>query len=255
MPEHPWDLTGKRILVTGASSGIGAATARVISQWGGVVVLLARDAERLRQTRDSLAGPGHALYQFDLTQLDDIPGLLKRIARDQGPLAGLVHAAGVSAVMQVGIIKPHHLEAMFAVNVHAALMLARGFCQAGVKAATGASLVFMSSAAAICGVAGMSVYAASKAALAGAVRSLACELAPRSIRVNAILAGAVRTTMHEGLTVNRLSGEAIAGYERRHPLGLGEPEDIAQAAGFLLSEAARWITGTGMVVDGGYACA
>jgi NAD(P)-dependent dehydrogenase (short-subunit alcohol dehydrogenase family) len=138
--------------------------------------------------------------------------------------------------------------------VKAALLLTRGFCQKGVQAqGEKNSLVFMSSAAGLCGVAGMSIYSASKAAVDGAMRSLACELAPRGIRVNSIAAGAVKTEMHEE-TVRKLNEQEIKNYEQRHLLGFGSPEDVAYAAAFLLSDAAAWITGTTMVVDGGYCC-
>ena len=115
----------------------------------------------------------------------------------------------------------------------------------------GASVVFMSSVSAQHGRPGMAAYAAAKAAVEGAVRALAVELAPRQIRVNAIAAGGVHTPMNAQAVANLSEGSADA-YAAAHPLGLGQPDDVASAALFLLSAAARWITGTVMVVDGGY---
>ncbi|MDC6130107.1 SDR family oxidoreductase, partial [Burkholderia gladioli] len=128
--------------------------------------------------------------------------------------------------------------------------IARAAARKGVME-DGASLVLMSSVAASTGQVGMTAYSAAKAGIEGLVRSLACELAPRRIRVNAIAAGAVRTAMHERLTRGS-PDEAVAAYESSHLLGFGEPEDVAGAALFLLSGASRWITGTALAVDGGY---
>lgn len=254
MQANPMDLTGKRILVTGASSGIGQATSQLISRLGGKVVLVARDEERLKNTYNSLFGTGHAYYSFDLTDLENIPSFLKKVASEQGKLSGLFHSAGITSVMQINIVKIKFIEEVFDINIKAALMLVKGFCQKGVRENGSCSIVFMSSVAGICGIAGMSVYSASKAALDGSVRSLACELASRKIRINSISAGAVHTKMLDGFNINNLTPEEIKIYERKHLFGFGESEDIANAAAFLLSDASRWITGTCLVVDGGYSC-
>jgi NAD(P)-dependent dehydrogenase (short-subunit alcohol dehydrogenase family) len=247
------DLTGKRILVTGASSGIGKATALLLSKLGAKVVLSARNMERLQSTLDSLDGDGHGLYVFDLEAVDEIPPLVRKIAQEQGRLSGLFHSAGTGGIMTVNLLKGKYVEQVFASSVTATLLLVRGFCQKGVRANGGNSLVFMSSAAALCGVSGMSIYSASKAAINGAIRSLACELAPRGIRVNSLVAGGVRTGMHETLE-KTLSDYEILQYEQKHPLGFGDPDDVAYAAAFLLSDTSKWITGTTLIVDGGYSC-
>ncbi len=141
---------------------------------------------------------------------------------------------------------------MFGSAVYAAAGLARAAAQKGGLKDEG-SLVFMSSVAGSSGQVGMSAYSAAKAAVDGMVRSLACEFAPRRIRVNAIAAGAVRTPMHDRLT-HGAADEVLGNYENMHLLGFGEPEDIANAAAFLLGPAGRWITGTTWVIDGGYLC-
>ncbi|MBW2135177.1 MAG: SDR family oxidoreductase [Deltaproteobacteria bacterium] len=253
MTFNPMDLTGKRILVTGASSGIGKATARYLSNLGAKVVLLARNAERLQKTFDSLSGEGHAQYIFDLTALDEIPVMIKKIAQEVGRFSGLFHAAGITNVIPVGIIGEKYIDAVFDPSIKAVLMLARGFCQKGVLLTDNASLIFMSSVFSLRGIAGTSIYCASKAAIDGAVRALACELAPRAIRVNSIIVGAVETTMLEKLC-KTLTKEYKLAFDKKHLLGFGKPEDIAAAASFLLSDASRWITGSTMIVDGGYYC-
>lgn len=247
------DLTGKRILVTGASSGIGKKTSQILSQLGGKVILLARNQERLQLTFEGLTGDGHAIYPFDLDAVDAIPGLMKKIAQEQGPLSGLFHSAGGGKTMSINIVKEKSIDYVFGSSLKAALLLTRGFIQKGVKSQGSNSLVFMSSAVAMAGTRGLSIYSASKAGIDGAMRCLACELAPQEIRVNSIVAGGVKTELHQEGTKN-LSQAEISGYENRHLLGFGRSEDVAYAAAFLLSDAARWITGTTMIVDGGFCC-
>jgi NAD(P)-dependent dehydrogenase (short-subunit alcohol dehydrogenase family) len=250
---NPLDLTGKRILVTGASSGIGKVTALTLSKLGGRIIILGRNQERLQKTFDTLSGNGHAQYIFDLDSTDDIPPLLRKIGEEHGPLSGLFHSAGIVKIMPVRLLKKKYIDNVFDSSVKAALMLTKGFCQKGVVADKNVSLIFISSAAGTCGVQGMSIYSASKAAIEGAVRSLACELAPQGIRVNSIIAGAVETEMHDTL-IAKFTADEIQNYKNKHLLGFGEPEDIAYAAAFLLSDASKWMTGSSMVVDGGYCC-
>lgn len=246
-------LAEKTILVTGASSGIGRASAQLFSRLGARVILVARNEERLRLVQESLAGEGHAIYSIDLSQVDAIPGCMKKIAQEHGALSGVLHAAGVGGIKTINVLKGKDIEHIFSSSIKAALLLARGVSQKGVYNPNNFSLVFMSSAAAVCGVRGMSVYSASKAAIDGAMRSLACELAPKHIRVNSIIAGGILTEMHETIK-NILSAEEMREYEKKHLFGFGTPDDVAHAAAFLLSDWAKWITGTTMIIDGGYSC-
>ncbi|NLZ54224.1 MAG: SDR family oxidoreductase [Thermoanaerobacteraceae bacterium] len=250
MTFNPMSLKGKRILVTGASSGIGRETSILLSKLGAEVVLLARNMERLKETFRKLEGNGHSIYEYDLEQLDDIPQLLKTIASEQGCLSGLFHAAGIEATLPLNMIKKKKIETVFKTSAFATLLLAKGFSHKDVREET-SSLVFMSSAAGLTGNNGISLYSASKAAVDGAVRALAVELAQKKISVNSIAAGLVRTEMYEDI-VKRAPIEAINKKMERYPLGFGYPEDVAMAAAFLLSDASKWITGTTMVVDGGF---
>lgn len=248
---NPMDLSGKTILVTGASSGIGQAGARLFSQLGARVAVTGRNEARLQATLASLAGEGHRSYVFDLDQTGEVVGLVKQVAEDMGPLWGLFHCAGLAPIVPLQVLKEKDLDLIFASSFRAAMMLAKGFARRGAHGDEGGSMVFMSSVAATRGTPGLSVYAAAKAAVEGMVHSLATELVGKGLRVNALAAGGVHTGIHEAFA-GVLSAEQMAAYEQRHLLGFGQPEDVAQAAAFLLSDAARWITGTTLVVDGGY---
>ncbi len=247
---NPLDLSGRTILVTGASSGIGRATAILLSQLNGRLVLTGRNPERLEETRRQLAGDGHRAVPFDLSCLDGIVPWLKEVTAETGPLGGIVHSAGLGPTVPLRVLSPQKAEEIMKVNALAAMMLARGFRQRGCCAREG-RLVFLSSVAAVVGRPGLAAYAASKAALNGLVRALAKELAPEGIRVNCIAPAWVKTEMMEQYT-DSISAEQLKAAEAAHPLGLGTPLDVAYAVAFLLAQTGRWITGTTLVVDGGY---
>lgn len=243
-------LHGKRILVTGASSGIGRATSVLLARCGAQLVLNGRNVERLEQTLAALDGSGHELAPFEMDGADATAEWLKTMTSGERPLAGIFHAAGVELVRAVKLAKAEHVGQVFGSSVLSALALARGAALRGVMC-DGGALVFMSSVAAQSGQTGMSAYSAAKAAVDGMVRSLAVEFAPRRIRVNSIAAGAVSTEMHQRLT-SATPSEALQAYEAKHLLGFGQPDDVAQVGVFLLADAGRWITGATWVVDGGY---
>jgi NAD(P)-dependent dehydrogenase (short-subunit alcohol dehydrogenase family) len=249
MSINPMDLTGRLILVTGASSGIGRATALLLSQLNARLILVARNRDRLEQTHSALEGTNHQVEPFDLTNLDAIPGWIKDLASRSGPLHGVVHGAGVYGVIPLRILTAPKLEEILRVNLSAAMLLAKGFRQKGCHA-DGGSLVLLSSVAGLRGHAGISAYTASKAALLGLARSLAMELAREGIRVNCVAPGLVATEM--SAQVEEQTPGEIAGVENAHPLGAGRPRDVANGIAFLLSDAARWITGTTLTIDGGY---
>jgi len=251
--KNPMDLTGERILVTGASSGIGKATAQLLSALGAQVVVLGRNKERLEQALKTLEGSGHSIEIFDLSEFDQIPSMLKRITQEGKSFSGIFHAAGIEFVMPVRLLKEKQINEVFNSNIRPMMALVRGFCKKGIRSETMCSIVLMSSVASLKGQSGMSLYSASKGAMDAAMRSMACELAESKIRINSIAAAAVETEMHQRLIQN-MSMATLNGYQEKHLLGFGQVEDIANASAFLLSNASRWITGTTMIVDGGYTC-
>lgn len=243
-------LAGRLVLVTGASSGIGKVAAVQFSRCGAKLALVGRDPMRLEQTAGLLEGSGHSVHSIDLTQADASAEAVQAIAAQRGTLHGVFHSAGTSLVLPAKLTKDRHLDDVFGAGVRGAFGVARAAAKKGVLA-DGGSLVFMSSVSSPRGRQGMAAYSAAKAAVDGMIRVVAIELAPRRIRANSIISGAVRTEMHEQF-VGSMSEDIVRSYEELHVLGFGEPMDIGNAATFLLSDASSWITGTSLVVDGGY---
>jgi NAD(P)-dependent dehydrogenase (short-subunit alcohol dehydrogenase family) len=243
-------LAGKAVLVTGASSGIGRDTASFLSTLGARLVLLARSVEKLEDTRACLQGTGHEIIPFDLNDLDSIPDMVRSAALKVGGLFGLVHSAGIRSNEPVRVLKAASAEQAFRVNVIAAAFLAKGFRQRGVASA-GGSIVLVSSVAGLRGTPGAAIYSSTKAALNGLCLTLAAELAPEGIRVNCVAPGNVETEITDRLR-SALTPEQFARIEAHHPLGIGQPRHVSHAIAFLLGEGACWITGSTLLVDGGY---
>jgi NAD(P)-dependent dehydrogenase (short-subunit alcohol dehydrogenase family) len=248
---NPLSLRSRRILVTGAASGIGRATCELLSRLQARVVAVDIDESELAGVQRSLPGDGHAQCLFDLADVDGIPALMTKVAKEGGPLFGVVHAAGIPCIQPVRLLTTAVYRKVLLINTEAALALARGFQQKAVGEAGGGSIVFISSVMALAGEPGAAAYSLSKAALHGLARSLAIELAPRKIRVNCVAPGFVKTPMFEQIS-KPWDAAQRAGVEASHPLGLGAPADVAHSIAFLLAETGRWITGSVLMVDGGY---
>jgi NAD(P)-dependent dehydrogenase (short-subunit alcohol dehydrogenase family) len=245
------NIQNKRILITGASSGIGKGVSRYLSLLGAKVVVTARDNARLLDTYNSLVGDGHQMLIADLSDALTIDSLLDQAVSQGGELDGIVHCAGIQKTLPLRSVSISAYEDVFNVNVKSALFLAKSFRRKGINNPEGSSIVFLSSVAALRGEPAISIYSASKGALISLTQSLAIELARQKIRVNCIAPGVVETEMADGLKA-RLSDEQYDLLLNKHPLGLGKVEDIANGAVFLLGYGARWVTGTTLVMDGGY---
>ncbi|MCC6378081.1 MAG: SDR family oxidoreductase [Burkholderiales bacterium] len=241
----PFSLDGKRVLVTGASSGIGRATAIALAGSGAELVITGRDSTRLNQTLAAIGGAPHATLVVDLTE-SDAPATIEEGA---GALNGVVHSAGVSALAPLRLASPDMFDRLWAVNYRAPMLVTQALLKRG-RIADGGSIVFIGSISAHIGVAGVAAYAGTKAALAASARCLAMEVAKRRIRVNTIAPGIVETEM--AAAGSAMLGDTVERQRADYPLGFGKPEDVANLAAFLLSDASRWITGTSLVIDGGH---
>jgi NAD(P)-dependent dehydrogenase (short-subunit alcohol dehydrogenase family) len=243
VPADPFCLTGKRILVTGASSGIGREIAISCSQAGAEVVITGRNEDRLESTFAALEGTGHKKIIANLDRQEDIDYLVA----ETGVLNGLAHAAGMSRLVPLRMMNRAHITETFAANTFAPMLLTRGLL-AKKSLAQGSSIVFVASVASHIGPMASTAYAASKSALLGMVRSMGQEVAKQGMRANCIAPGYVRTPLLDGL---QGSGGNMENLFDLTPLGMGEPEDVAWAALFFLSDASRWITRNYFIVDGG----
>lgn len=246
---NPLDFSGRRFLVTGASSGIGEATAILLGRLGGTVVLAGRDTDRLHQAMAAVPGSSHSVSSFDLGDTDAIPGWVAGLAA-AGPFHGVAHCAGLQTLRPLKSASAAFVEEMLRVNIGASLAIGRAIRQRNV-AAKPASLVLISSTAGMTGQPGNVVYNATKGAIIAAVKGMALELVRDEIRVNAVAPALVRTPMSEK-SMKIWSPEQLQAVLAIHPMGFGTAEDVANAIIFLLSDMARWITGTTVVVDGGY---
>lgn len=241
---NPFCLKGKTILVTGASSGIGKATAILCSAMGASVIVTGRNEERLGQTLAVLTGDGHRMIAADLTEEDDRDKLSELVP----PLDGLVHCAGTGQRKLCKALTADDISKVMDSNFNSAVLL-QACLLSKKKINKSASIVFMSSRTADIPTLANSLYSASKGALKSYARCLALELAPRGIRVNCICPAMVWTplVLQDGVTEEELQSE-----QAKYPLKrYGKPEDIANLAVFLLSDASSWMTGSCIDITGG----
>ncbi|MBR0257966.1 MAG: SDR family oxidoreductase [Synergistaceae bacterium] len=247
------DLTDRKILVAGASRGIGRAAAVMFSRLGGKLILLARNEDGLKETLSMLEGEGHSYYPFDFSDTENISDLAKNINEASGAVDGIFYSVGITHDRPFMMVKPQDIQKVLNVNLCSFVELVRCFSKKKYFN-PGLRVAVMSSTSSFVGKKAHLSYSVSKAGINEAVRCMATELAEKQIYVNAIIAGMIDTEMYRKYLQDSGGEEGISnkGLLRRQYLGIGKPEDIASVAAFLLSPAAQFITGTCIPVDGGY---
>lgn len=239
---NPFGLDGRRILVTGASSGIGAAAARLCANLGAHVVACGRNQDRLDAVVAGLAGSGHQAIAGDLTD----PAARQALVDAVSALDGCVFSAGIATLAPMRMVSQRHLQALFAVNYDAPVMLTQALL-AKRKIAPKASLVYVTAIAEHSAPFATGIYSGTKGALAATVRTIALEVAKQGMRANCVSPGYVATPMMEGLqdVMNGTDMMQLA------PLGIIEPEDVAASIAWLLAPASRWVSRTSLTIDAG----
>lgn len=242
----PFDLTGKTILVTGASSGLGRQCAITASQQGATVFITGRNSGRLMETYSRLAGKGHGMATADLTVQTDISTLVAQLPE----LNGVVYSTGISDLAPARFIKQEEIDKTFSISFNASVLLTSELLTKKKLAKGACSLVFISTISTKYPFVGGTMYISAKAALESYAKVLALELAPKGIRSNSISPAFVKSPMLDH-TAEKYSDEAVRKIEAQQLLGLGEPEDVANTVVFFLSDAARWITASNLILGGG----
>lgn len=242
----------QKVLVTGASSGIGKSVVRLLNDQGVRVVLCGRNFERLLEVKNNLASKSLAeIFVFDLEDTSNFNQMLSKSVENSGVFSGFVHCAGLDISKPYKLLKDEDFDSLFALNVTIPFELSRQLINKKHFRKSGGSLVWIGSVMGMLGQKGKIAYTSSKAAVEGLVRSFALELASRQIRVNTVAPGIVCTPLTDDL-FSKLSEDQVEAIRKMHPLGFGEPRDVANLVAFLLSDQSNWITGSTYLIDGGY---
>lgn len=245
---NPFSLSDKKILVTGASSGIGRSIAIECSKMRATVILTARSMERLQETLQKMEySEKHQIIQADLSKAGEIEKLVSSVPFK---LDGVVQCAGFTIPKPFQFISKEDMKGVMGVNFEAPVYLTQLLLKER-KINKFSSIVFLSSISGVyvSAIAG-SLYSASKGAVNGIVKGLAIELAAKNIRVNCVNPGMILTDI---LKDGAITQEQLVEDAKRYPLKrYGKPEEVAYAVIYLLSDASSWVTGTNLLIDGGY---
>jgi NAD(P)-dependent dehydrogenase (short-subunit alcohol dehydrogenase family) len=243
---NPFSLSEKTILVTGASSGIGKAIAIECSKMGAKLIITGRNSDRLSNVFNQLAGKDNKKIVADLTIENDIDILINGLPL----LDGIVHCAGIAAPVPFQFTNREKFNSVLEINFLSPTIITQRLLKVK-KIKSGASLVFISSISGVyCSYYGGSMYAASKGAINGLIKGMALDLSAKLIRVNSINPGMIETNiLQDGI----ISEEQLKSDTKHYPLKrYGKPEEVAYAAIYLLSDASSWVTGSNLLIDGGY---
>lgn len=245
----PVAFDNRRVLVTGASRGIGRETSIRLSRLGAQLTLNGRDVSSLETTRAALDGTGHVIAARDLADANGLHRWIVDLAEQHGPFNGMAHCAGLQANQPVRAFSMAFFDEIMHANLASAFGLTRGLRHQKARGDP-LAIVFVSSIAGLVGLPANVVYGASKAGLMAATRGFAMELLRDKIRVNCVAPALVETEMVKKARVTMPAAQFQSMLDQ-HPMGIGEPSDVANAIIFLLSDASQWINGVTLSVDGG----
>ena len=246
-----FSLDNKNVVITGASSGIGRQCAIECSRAGANLIMIARNEERLEETKRILIGDKHLTYSQDITEFEKIMDTINDAVEKIGKIDGFIHSAGIELTKPFSLTKPEDYDKIYRVNVISGFEIAKIISSKKYINESGGSLVFLSSVMGENGAAGKIAYCASKGAMIAGIKAMALELVQKKIRVNCVSPAVVETDLSKTF-IEKLPKDSIDEMMKMHPLGLGKPEDVANACIYLLSDEAKWVTGSNLVIDGGY---
>lgn len=247
------DLTGKKILIAGASSGIGEACAEYLAENGATVFISARREEELKRVLNGLKGEGHKYYPFDFSETSKIEEFVKRIVAENGLLDGLVFSVGAPSSRPLKMIKPEYMKEIMNVNFFSFLELVRCFTLRKIYNPEKSAIVAVSSIASLFGNQSKTAYSATKAAMDASVRCIAKEFHSKNIRINTVNPGWVKTKILDNQLASVGDSDDFQDILKRQYQGLIEPKDIAKTVAFLLSDDSHYMTGLSLTIDGGRA--
>jgi NAD(P)-dependent dehydrogenase (short-subunit alcohol dehydrogenase family) len=245
------DFGNKKIVVTGASSGIGRSVAEYLNGLGASVILIARREEKLQEVISGLNGNGNRYYSYDLSNIDGIGDLIKKIVNENGPIQGFVGCAGISSSRPLHLLDYEYMKNVMDINFFSFVEVIRNITKRN-SYTPGLSIVGISSISSMQGIITETAYASSKAAMNMAVRCLSRELGRKNIRINAIAPGYISGTgITECIESSDNQKQYVEKIMEKQTLGEGKPSDIAKISAFLLSDLSSFITGTTILADGG----
>lgn len=246
---NPFDFTGKRIIVTGSTSGIGRATAIRLSEQGAEVIQMARNAEKMEETLSLMSGTNHKCFQKDFSVEDGYKEIFDDIVCDGKKIDGLVHCVGIAKILPIGLLGKKTMDESMTTNLYSFVEMVS--LMSKKKYHDNASIVGVSSISTLYPQKCQGIYVATKSAMNSMVSAMAIELATKGIRINTVMPASTNTQMLKEAFEDKTE-EQIRKVIEQQVLGLLEPEDVADVILFLLSDAARKITGREIYADAGY---